>query len=66
MHECRHTAITEFLRQTGNLKLAQMLARHRDIRTTADIYGHLELSDLAKALREMPRCFRLEPSSALP
>jgi integrase len=54
MHECRHTAITEFLRETGNLKLAQLLARHKDIRTTADIYGHLELSDLAKALRSMP------------
>lgn len=26
MHEARHTAITDFLRQTGNLKLAQMLA----------------------------------------
>ena len=24
MHELRHTAVTEFLRQTGNLKLAQM------------------------------------------
>jgi hypothetical protein len=34
-----------------------MLARHRDIRTTADIYGHLELSDLSKALREMPPLF---------
>jgi integrase len=57
MHECRHTAITEFLRSSNNLKLAQMLARHRDIRTTADIYGHLELADLAKALREMPPLF---------
>jgi integrase/recombinase XerD len=57
MHECRHTAITEFLRQTGNLKLAQMLARHKSIRTTADIYGHLELADLAAALREMPSLF---------
>jgi integrase len=28
MHEARHTAITEFLRDTGNLKLAQMLAGH--------------------------------------
>jgi integrase/recombinase XerD len=30
MHEARHTAITTFLRATGNLKLAQMLAGHAD------------------------------------
>jgi integrase len=33
MHEARPTAITEFLRRTGNLKLAQMLAGHADIGT---------------------------------
>jgi site-specific recombinase XerD len=37
MHEARHTAITEFVRKTGNLKLAQMLAGHADIGTTANI-----------------------------
>ena len=40
MHEARHTAITDFLRRTGNLKLAQMLAGHADIGTTANIYAH--------------------------
>lgn len=57
MHELRHTAITAFLRQNGNLKLAQMLARHASISTTADIYGHLEFADLATALRGMPALF---------
>ena len=51
MHEARHTAITEFLRQTGNLKLAQMLAGHADIGTTANIYAHLDTSDLEAALK---------------
>lgn len=37
MHEARHTAITDFLRRTGNLKLAQMLAGHADIGTTAHL-----------------------------
>jgi integrase/recombinase XerD len=46
MHEARHTAITAFLRSTGNLKLAQMLAGHADIGTTANIYAHLDTSDL--------------------
>jgi integrase/recombinase XerD len=58
MHEARHTAITDFLRATGNLKLAQMLAGHADIGTTANIYAHLDTSDLEtalKALNEAPR-----------
>jgi integrase len=50
MHEARHTAITDFLRATGNLKLAQQLARHPTIQTTADIYWHLDDIDLERAL----------------
>jgi integrase len=53
MHEARHTAITDFLRRTGTLKLAQMLAGHADIGTTANIYAHLDTSDLETALRAM-------------
>jgi site-specific recombinase XerD len=51
MHTARHTAITEFLRATGNLKLAQMLAGHADIGTTANIYAHLDTTDLETALK---------------
>ena len=54
MHESRHTAITEFLRHTGNLKLAQQLARHKSITTTADIYGHVDDADLERALLLVP------------
>jgi integrase len=50
IREARHTPITDFLRATGNLKLAQQLARHRTIQTTADIYGHLDDIDLERAL----------------
>jgi integrase len=53
MHEARHTAITDFLRATGNLKLAEQLARHATIQTTADIYGHLDDVDLERALSPM-------------
>jgi integrase len=49
MHEARHTAITDFLRQTANLKLAQILAGHADIGTTANIYAHLDTSDVETA-----------------
>ena len=55
MHEARHTAITQFLRDTGNLKLAQMLAGHAGISTTANIYAHLDTSDLETALRSRNR-----------
>ena len=57
MHELRHTAITNLIRESGNLKLAQLLARHKSISTTADIYGHLEMADLAKALKALPSLF---------
>jgi integrase len=53
VHEARHTPITEFLRRTGNLKLAQMLAGHADIGTTANIHAHLDTSDLETALRAL-------------
>ena len=53
MHEARHTAITAFLRRTGNLKLAQMLAGHADIGTTANIYAHLDTTDLETALKAL-------------
>jgi integrase len=53
MHEARHTAITEFLRRSGNLKLAQMFAGHADIGTTANIYAHLDTTDLETALRAL-------------
>jgi integrase len=58
MHEVRHTAITDFPRHRGNLKLAQMLAGHADIGTTANIYMHLDTTDIKtalKALNEVPR-----------
>jgi site-specific recombinase XerD len=53
MHEARHTATTDFLRRTGNLELAQMLAGHADIGTTANIYAHLDTTDLETALRTL-------------
>lgn len=51
MHDSRHTAITALIRATGNLKAAQLLAGHESIQTTADIYSHLDTSDVADALR---------------
>jgi site-specific recombinase XerD len=51
MHRGRHTAITELLRTPGvNLKHAQLLAGHKKIETTGNIYAHFDTEDLASAM----------------
>lgn len=42
MHELRHSAVTEFIRATGDVAAAQRFARHASVATTVDIYGHLD------------------------
>ncbi|WP_075218276.1 tyrosine-type recombinase/integrase [Mongoliimonas terrestris] len=49
LHDTRHTALTRLVRETGNLKLAQKLAGHTDISTTAK-YAHATLDDLRNAM----------------
>ena len=50
MHEMRHTAATDMLRSSGNLELTRQMLGHADIKTTAG-YAHLDMDDLAEALR---------------
>jgi integrase/recombinase XerC len=54
MHELRHSAGTNFWRETRDLRLTQKLMRHKSIRTTADTYLHDDPADLAAAFDEMP------------
>lgn len=49
MHDLRHTALTRLVRKTGNLKLAQTLAGHKDINTTSR-YAHATIEDLRNAM----------------
>jgi len=49
LHDTRHTAMTRLVRATGNIKLAQKLARHADIRTTLR-YAHATDDDLRAAM----------------
>ena len=49
MHRGRHTAATELLRSSHNLKLAKLLLGHADISST-DRYSQLDTADLAMAL----------------
>ena len=54
MHEACHTAITDFLRETENLKLTQQFAWHASIQTTADVYADLDDMDLERAMQRAP------------
>ena len=56
LHDMRHTAATRLLSKSQNLRLAQKLLRHRDIRSTMR-YAHALDEDLRDALEatESPR-----------
>ena len=51
-HSFRHYFVTRVLRSSGNLKLAQELARHRNIAVTQR-YAHLSNDELDKAYHEV-------------
>ena len=53
-HTLRHTAITRYLRATGNLELTRKFARHANIQTTARIYSHLVQEDVDDGVRLLP------------
>lgn len=48
-HDNRHTGITRLVRDSGNLKLGQKLARHASIATTMK-YAHATEDDLRRAM----------------
>ena len=50
-HSFRHYFVTRVLRASGNLKLAQELARHKNIAVTSR-YAHLNNDELDKGYRE--------------
>ena len=49
LHSTRHTAITDFHRACGDLKLTQQFARHLSITSTV-IYTHLDDMDLERVM----------------
>ncbi|MFN2547893.1 MAG: tyrosine-type recombinase/integrase [Myxococcales bacterium] len=53
-HDLRHTTATLLLRAGVDAHRVQRLLRHRDVRTTTTIYGHLDVEDLREAVAKLP------------
>ena len=53
-HALRHTFITNVVRSGAGVKTCQTLARHKDPRLTFAVYSHLQISDVAGALANLP------------
>ena len=53
-HDLRHTTATLLLRAGVDAHRVQRLLRHRDVRTTTNIYGHLDVEDLRAAVEKLP------------
>lgn len=49
-HMARHTFATRFLQAGGRLERLSMAMGHASIRTTFDLYGHLDYGDVAADL----------------
>jgi integrase len=49
-HVTRHTFATRWLRRGGRLETLSRAMGHSSIRTTADLYAHLDLTDLHRDL----------------
>jgi integrase len=53
MHDARHTALTDFWRESRDIVATQLMAGHKSIQTTADIYVKSDVADLAAALKRI-------------
>jgi len=57
-HMSRHTYATKLIRTTGNAAATQKALGHASVRTTIDVYTHLEVADVASAVEAMEAASR--------
>jgi hypothetical protein len=53
-HDLRHTTAILLMRAGVAAHLVQRILRHRDLRTTLNIYSHLDVEDMRGALANLP------------
>ncbi len=53
-HDLRHTTATLLLRNGIDAHRVQRILRHKNVRTTLDTYGHLDVEDLRAAMATLP------------
>jgi hypothetical protein len=53
-HDLRHTTATLLLRERVDAHRVQRVLRHRDVKTTTSVYGHLVVEDLRDAINLLP------------
>ncbi len=53
-HSHRHRFVSGFVGAGVTPKIAQILARHSDVRLTLGTYAHVELQDQTNAIAAMP------------
>ncbi len=53
IHAMRHTFCTMVCRSEPNMKKAQQLTRHRDLRVLANIYAHMGLADTSESMAKV-------------
>jgi integrase len=59
-HDLRHTCASLLLASDNNMKVIQMWMGHSSMKTTADIYAHLDMSAKNTAAVALAHLFRLD------
>lgn len=52
-HDLRHTTATLLLKAEVPLAIVQRVLRHTDPAVTSEIYGHLDVDDMRKAVNKL-------------
>jgi integrase/recombinase XerD len=60
-HTARHTFATRWLRQGGRMETLSQAMGHTSIATTVDLYGHLDISDVARDLALVEAGYGINP-----